>query len=88
MNRQAALEADEEMLAVGVHGADRASCEALGPPVAPEAPVRRVELVGHVTFQDRADPIRRIVDRVPFRHRSKGTNGAARAMAHRPAVSP
>ena len=33
-------------------------CEPLGPAVAPEAPVRRLDAVGHATLQDGADPVR------------------------------
>ena len=66
--RQAALEAQEEVLAVGVDRAHRAAREALGPAVAREARVRRLERVGHVALEHRADAVRGVVDRVALGH--------------------
>jgi hypothetical protein len=68
VDREVALEAQEQVLAVRVDGADRAAREPLRPAVAPEARVRRRDLVGHVALQDRPDAVGRVVDRVAFGH--------------------
>ena len=77
---QVALEAQEEVLAVGVHGGHGAAGEPLGPAVAPEARVRRGQLVRHVAGQHRADAVRRVVDGVALGHlsASEGTAAAPR----------
>ena len=55
---EVALEAQEEVLAVGVDRAHRAPGQPLGPAVAPEARVRRGDLVGHVALEHRPDAAR------------------------------
>ena len=68
VQRQAALEAQEEVLAEGVHARDGAAGEALGPAVARGARMRRADRVRHVALEHRADPVRRVVDGVAFGH--------------------
>jgi hypothetical protein len=68
VNRQLALEAQEQVLAVRVDGRDGAAGEALGPAGAGEARVRRRDRVGHVTGQHRADPVGGVVDGVTLGH--------------------
>ena len=65
---QAALEAQEEVLAVGVDRGASAAGEPLGPAVAAEARVRGGDLVGHVALEHRPDPARRVVDGVALGH--------------------
>ena len=64
-----ALEAQEQVLAVGVDGLDRAPGQLLGPAVGPEAGVGRGQLVRDPAVQDRADPVRGVMDRVALGHR-------------------
>ena len=66
---EVALEAQEQVLAVGVDRLDRAAGQPLGPAVQREARVRRAQLVGHAAGQDRPDPVRGVVDRVALGHR-------------------
>ncbi len=68
MDHEVALEAQEQVLAVGVDRAHRATGQPLGPAVAPESRMRRGDQVGHVTLDDRADPLGRVVDGVAFGH--------------------
>src|SRR4051794_23957312 len=63
-----AFEADEEVLAMGVHAGDRASGKPLRPAVAAMPGMRRRELVGSLPGEHGADAICRVVDGVAFRH--------------------
>ena len=95
VDRQPALEAQEEVLAVRVDRAHRLAGEPLGPAVAAEARVQRLERVGHVALEHGPDAVRGVVDRVALGHsvslgaarRSRGlgrTRAAAAATACRP----
>ena len=65
---EVALEADEQMLAVGVDRVDPAPGEAGGPAVLAEARMRRRDLVRDAAGEHRADPVRGVVDRVALGH--------------------
>jgi len=67
VDRQVALEAQEEMLAVHVDGAHSAARQALRPAIAAEAGVRRRQL-RDLAFDDRPDAARGVVDRVALGH--------------------
>ena len=58
VDRQPALEAQEQVLAVGVDRAHRAAGQPLGPAVAAEARVRRRQLVRDVALEHRPDAVR------------------------------
>ena len=64
-----ALEAQEQVLAVGVDGLDRAAGQLLRPAVGREARVGRRELVGDAALEHRADPVRGVMDGVALGHR-------------------
>ena len=64
-----ALEAQEQMLAVGVDGLHRAPGQLLRPALGPEARVGRGELVRDPAGEDRADPVRGVMDGVALGHR-------------------
>jgi hypothetical protein len=68
VDRQPALEAQEEVLAVRVDGAYRPAAQPLGPGVAAEARVRRLERVGNVPLEHGPDAVRGEVDRVALGH--------------------
>ena len=68
VDRQAALEAQEQVLAVGVDRAHGLAGEALRPAVAGEARMRRRELVGDMALEHRADAPGGVVDRVALGH--------------------
>ena len=72
MQRQVALEAQEEVLAVGVDGRHRPPGEALGPAIRAQARVWGEDLVGLAALEDRPDPARGVVDRVALGHRRPG----------------
>ena len=74
---EAALEAQEQVLAVGVdraHRAARPGARASGRAAKRGCGVR--ELVGHVALEHRADAVGRVVDRVAFGHSIEGTSVA------------
>ena len=79
VHRQTAVEADEEVLAVGIDRGDGASRQSLLPARAAEARMWRAHLIGHLARQDRPDPVRRVVDRVALGHVFEGTARAAGA---------
>ena len=66
-----ALEAQEQVLADRLDELDAAAGEALGPAVAAEARVRRLDRVGDVAGEHGADAQRRVVERVALRHRRR-----------------
>ena len=68
VDHQVALEADEQVLAVGVDRPHDPPAQPLGPAVAAEPRVRRGDLVRHLVLKDGSDAIRQVVDRVAFRH--------------------
>ncbi len=77
VERQVALEAQEEVLAVRVDAEHAPPCQPLGPAVGGVARVRRADLVRHLALQHRADPSRGAQNRVPFGHPTKGTRRRA-----------
>ena len=72
MDDQVVLEAQEQVLAVGVDGAHRTAPQALGPAVPPEARVRGLERVGHLPLEHGPDAVRGEVDRVALGHLQGG----------------
>jgi hypothetical protein len=65
---QPALEAQEQVLAVGVDRADGPALQAFGPAVHAKARVRGGQLVRHAALEDRPDAVGRVVDRVALGH--------------------
>ena len=76
VERQVAVEAYEQVFALRVHGAHGASAQALGPAVALEAPVRRLDRRDLLADQRGANPLGRGVDRVALGHASEGRGAA------------
>ena len=70
VDREAAVEAHEEVLAVGVDARDRAAGELVGPALAAQARAR-VRDLGHEALDERADAARGVVDRVALGHRAQ-----------------
>ena len=68
VDRQVALEAQEQVLAVRGDRLDGAAAEALGPAVLAEARVRRGDGVGDRAREHRADAVGRVVDGVALGH--------------------
>src|SRR3712207_1024772 len=85
VDRQPALEAQEQVLAQGVDGAHGTTLEPLGPAVAAEARVRRLQRVRDVPLEHRADATGVVVDRVALGHLPESTRErASRAKAEGP----
>ena len=72
VDHEPALEAQEQVLAVGVHGPHGAAGEPLLPARPAEAGMRSADLVRHVAGQHGADAVRGVVDRVALWHRFRG----------------
>ena len=68
VQREIALEAQEQMLAVGADLRDRAAGQTLGPAIHRVAALRSADLVGHLTLEHRPDPLGRVGDRVSLGH--------------------
>ena len=69
MQHQPALEAQEQVLAMGVDAAHDLSRQALRPTVERVPALRREDLVGDPTFEHGANPRRGVRDRVSLRLR-------------------
>ena len=78
VQRQVALEADEQVLAVGVHAAHGAARQALGPAVGAVARVRGLDRLDLGAHKRGADASRGVVDRVALGHGPKRLRSAAR----------
>jgi hypothetical protein len=68
MQRQVAVEAQEQVLAPRVHGVDRAAREPLGPAVHRVTALRRLDRLDRLADEGGADAPRGRVDRVALRH--------------------
>src|SRR4029077_15454082 len=77
MDREPALEAHHQVLAVRVDGADLAPRELLGPAILAEARMRRGDRLDLAVDQSRADAVRRSTDRVALGHTFKARRRAA-----------
>ena len=72
VQHEVALEAQEQMLAVGVDGADGAPGEALGPAVHRMAALRGDDLVRHAPLEDRAHAVGGVANGVALGHARRG----------------
>src|SRR5215208_2421594 len=70
VNGEVALEADEQMLALGVHGADGPSLQPLRPAIAAEARVRSLDRRDLLADQRGPDTSRGPIDRVALGHQA------------------
>ena len=68
VEREVTVEAQEQMLAVGVHGPHGAAAQPLGPAVHGVPALRSLDLLDRASHQSRADAVGRVVDRVAFGH--------------------
>ena len=68
MEREPALEAQEQVLSVGVDARDRAAGEPLRPAVERVTRMGGPDLVRDVTLEHRPDAVGRVGDRVALRH--------------------
>ena len=73
VHRQVALEADEQVLAVGIDRRHGAARKPLLPARPAEARMWRAQLIGHVAREHGPDAVRRVVDRVALGHLCEGT---------------
>ena len=72
----------QQMLAVGVHGSHRPSCQPLAPAIAGMTGLRREDLEGHALLEHRPDAIGCMMDRVALGHcpsRSQARSAPPRA---------
>jgi len=73
MEHQIALKVQEKVLTVGTNRFHGAARKPLGPAVtALVAALRRLDPIRNLSFQNRPDATRRVMNRVPFRHQLRG----------------
>jgi hypothetical protein len=78
VDREAALEADQQVLAVRVDGPHAAARKLLGPAILPEARVQRLDRLDLMPDQGGADAVRGSPDRVAFGHATKAIQSIVR----------